>query len=136
MYTWVSPPLLLSRRAGAQRVSSLEMVPAMAAVARHCVRANGMDGKVVLVDRGSTIDGEMAKGPERGKKRAQVLWGRIVTPLNIAIQVNSPGTDTLGAAGLDGSIDVLSVNPDRDAHDHVLRPLRDLAVAAHEVGSL
>lgn len=65
----------------------------------------GMDGKVVLVDRGSTIDGEMAKGPERGKKRAQVLWGRIVTPLNIAIQVNSPGTDTLGAAGLDGSID-------------------------------
>lgn len=65
----------------------------------------GMDGRVVLIDRGSTVDGEIAKGPERGKTRAPVLWGRIVTPLHVAIQVNSPGTDTLGAAGLTGSID-------------------------------
>ncbi|HDR9474414.1 TrbI/VirB10 family protein [Burkholderia multivorans] len=65
----------------------------------------GMDGRVVLIDRGSTVDGELARGPERGKKRAAVLWGRIVTPYNVAIQVNSPGTDTLGAPGLTGSID-------------------------------
>lgn len=65
----------------------------------------GMDGRVVLIDRGSTIDGELAKGPDRGKRRAQVLWGRIVTPYHVSIEANSPGTDTLGAAGLEGSID-------------------------------
>ncbi|QDS32411.1 TrbI/VirB10 family protein [Burkholderia contaminans] len=65
----------------------------------------GMDSRVVLIDRGSTVDGEISKGPERGKARAPVLWGRIVTPLHVAIQVNSPGTDTLGAAGITGSID-------------------------------
>lgn len=65
----------------------------------------GMDGRVVLIDRGSTVDGELAKGPDRGKRRAQVLWGRIVTPYNVHIEANSPGTDTLGAAGLEGSID-------------------------------
>ena len=32
---------MMAMRAGARRVSSLEMVPAMAAVARHCVSANG-----------------------------------------------------------------------------------------------
>ena len=31
---------------------------------------------------------------------------------------------------------VLAVDADRDAHDHVLGPLGDVAVAAHEVGSL
>ena len=31
---------------------------------------------------------------------------------------------------------VLSMNTDRDAHDHVLGPFRDVAVAAHQVGPL
>ena len=34
---------------------------------------------------------------------------------------------------LDGRVDVTPVNPDRDPHNHVLRPLRDLAVAAHQI---
>ena len=29
---------------------------------------------------------------------------------------------------------VLAVDADRDAHDHVLGPFRDVAVAAHQVG--
>ena len=37
---------------------------------------------------------------------------------------------------LDRGIYITPVNADRDAHDHVLRPLRDLAVAAHQVASL
>jgi type IV secretion system protein VirB10 len=64
-----------------------------------------MDGTTVLVEAGSTVDGEIPKGPDRGKKRAAVLWGRIVTNDHVTISVNSPGTDTLGAAGLTGSID-------------------------------
>ena len=31
---------------------------------------------------------------------------------------------------------VRAVDADRDAHDHVLGPFRDVAVAAHQVGSL
>ena len=31
---------------------------------------------------------------------------------------------------------VLAVDADRDAHDHVLGPFRDVAVAAHQVGPL
>ena len=33
-------------------------------------------------------------------------------------------------------VDVRAVDADRDAHDHVLGPFRDVAVAAHEVGPL
>ena len=38
--------------------------------------------------------------------------------------------------GLDRGINIRTVNTNGHAHDHVLRPLRDLAVAAHQVGSL
>ena len=38
--------------------------------------------------------------------------------------------------GLDRRVDVLPMNTNRDAHDHVLGPFRDVAVAAHEVGPL
>ena len=31
---------------------------------------------------------------------------------------------------------VLAVDADRDAHDHVLGPFRDVAVAAHQIGPL
>ena len=37
--------------------------------------------------------------------------------------------------GLDGGVDVLAVNADRNSHNHVLGPLRDLAVAAHQVAT-
>ena len=37
---------MMAVRAGAKRVSSLEMVPAMAAVARHVIDANGMSGAI------------------------------------------------------------------------------------------
>ena len=36
--------------------------------------------------------------------------------------------------GLDRGIYITPVNADRNPHNHVLRPLRDLAVAAHQVG--
>ena len=38
--------------------------------------------------------------------------------------------------GLDGRVDVLAVDADRDPHNHVLRPLGDLAVAAHQIATL
>ena len=35
--------------------------------------------------------------------------------------------------GLDRSINIRTMNADRDPHNHVLGPLRDLAVAAHQI---
>ncbi|ACD21637.1 TrbI/VirB10 family protein [Paraburkholderia phytofirmans] len=63
-----------------------------------------MDGNVILIDAGSTVDGEVTKGPERGKKRQAALWGRLVMPDNTTIELDSPATDTLGAGGMTGSI--------------------------------
>ena len=37
--------------------------------------------------------------------------------------------------GLDRGIDVRTMNTNGHAHDHVLRPLRDLAVAAHQIAT-
>ena len=65
----------------------------------------GMDGNVILIDAGSTVDGEVTRAPERGKKRQPALWGRIVAPDNTTIALDSPATDTLGAGGMAGSID-------------------------------
>lgn len=45
---------MMAVRAGATRVSSLEMVPAMAAVARHCVQANGMADRIRIHEMKST----------------------------------------------------------------------------------
>lgn len=64
-----------------------------------------MDGTVILVDAGATIDGELTKTPARGKKHAAALWGRITEPDGVVINVDSPATDTLGAGGMTGSID-------------------------------
>ena len=45
---------MMAARAGARRVTSLDMVPAMAAVARHIVAANGMDGVISVLNKKST----------------------------------------------------------------------------------
>ena len=54
---------MMAVRAGAERVSSLEMVPAMAAVARHCVRANCMSDRITVHEMKSTdIEAEALGG--------------------------------------------------------------------------
>ena len=45
---------MMAVRAGAARVSSLEMVPAMAAVARHCIAANGFGAAIKVHELKST----------------------------------------------------------------------------------
>ncbi|MBZ2207143.1 type IV secretion system protein VirB10 [Massilia soli] len=61
--------------------------------------------KLVLLDAGSKIVGQYAGGLKQGQARIFVLWTRIETPQGIVIQLDSPGTDALGAGGLNGYVD-------------------------------
>jgi type IV secretion system protein VirB10 len=63
------------------------------------------DGKVVLMEAGTTMEGEYAQGLQAGQNAIFTLWSRAVTPNFISVQLNSPGTDALGRAGTSGYVD-------------------------------
>jgi type IV secretion system protein VirB10 len=66
----------------------------------------GDDGRVLLVERGSHLDGEYRISTVRpGTVRIPVLWTRIRTPLGVTVDVESPGTGQLGESGIDGYVD-------------------------------
>jgi type IV secretion system protein VirB10 len=64
------------------------------------------DGRVLLVERGSHMDGEYRAASVRpGTVRIPVLWTRIRTPLGITVDIDSPGTGQLGESGIEGYVD-------------------------------
>ncbi len=64
------------------------------------------DGRVLLVERGSHMDGEYRVTSLRpGAIRIPVLWTRIRTPLGVIADIESPGTGQLGESGIDGHVD-------------------------------
>ena len=64
------------------------------------------DGKVVLAERGSHLDGEYRVVQVRpGVTRIPVLWTRLRTPLGVAVELDSPGTGPLGESGIGGYVD-------------------------------
>lgn len=63
------------------------------------------DGKVTMMERGTTVDGEYKKGVDRGVRAAFVLWTRAVTPDGVYINLDSPATDGLGRSGVPGEVD-------------------------------
>jgi len=64
-----------------------------------------MDGKVVLMEAGTTLEGEYSQGLQHGQRSIFTLWSRAVTPHFVSVQLNSPGTDALGRAGTAGEVD-------------------------------
>jgi type IV secretion system protein VirB10 len=58
------------------------------------------DGSQVLLPRGSRLVGQYTNSIQQGQQRVFVVWQRVIRPDHIDIQLNSPGTDTLGTAGL------------------------------------
>jgi type IV secretion system protein VirB10 len=64
-----------------------------------------MDGKVVLMETGTTLEGEYTQGLQAGQRTIFTLWTRAVTPNFVSVPLNSPGTDALGRAGTSGQID-------------------------------
>jgi type IV secretion system protein VirB10 len=65
----------------------------------------GFDGQAVLIPRGSRLIGQYRSEVALGQSRALVVWTRLIRPDGVSIQLASPGTDTLGRAGLDGEVD-------------------------------
>ena len=69
------------------------------------VRGSDPRGTVVLIDRGSTLFGEVARGVVNGLDRAFVLWHSVRTPDGVQASLDSPATDEIGANGLDIELD-------------------------------
>ncbi|MBT9552979.1 MAG: type IV secretion system protein VirB10 [Hydrogenophaga sp.] len=64
------------------------------------------NGRVLLVERGSHLDGEYRIASVRpGTVRIPVLWTRIRTPHGVTVDIESPGTGQLGESGIDGHVD-------------------------------
>lgn len=64
------------------------------------------DGRVLLIERGSHMDGEYRVASIKpGSVSIPVLWTRIRTPHGITVDIDSPGTGRLGEAGIEGYVD-------------------------------
>ncbi len=58
------------------------------------------DDSTLLLPRGSKLIGQYTNNISQGQTRVFVVWQRLIRPDGIDIELNSPGTDPLGAAGL------------------------------------
>jgi len=64
------------------------------------------DGHVLLIDRGSHMDGEYRIVQVRpGLTRIPVLWTRVRTPTGAFVDLDSPATGPLGESGIGGYVD-------------------------------
>ena len=70
------------------------------------IDVRGTTGRVVLLDRGTKIVGQIQGGLLQGQNRLFVNWTRAETPNpdHVVITLNSPGADVIGEPGLDGDI--------------------------------
>ena len=63
------------------------------------------NAKTLLIEKGSKITGMYSGSVKNGNRRLQIIWDRIITPFDLAIDLNSPSTDRLGANGVTGKVD-------------------------------
>ena len=57
------------------------------------------NGKVLLLERGSKVEGEYVATVQQGQRRLFVLWQRVRTPNGPTIALDSPAADGLGTMG-------------------------------------
>lgn len=65
----------------------------------------GATNNVVLLDRGTTVIGEIQRGLQQGDARVFVIWNRAETPHHAVVSLASPGADELGRSGMPGTVD-------------------------------
>jgi type IV secretion system protein VirB10 len=63
------------------------------------------DGRVLLVERGSHLDGEYSAQVNQGQTRVAMIWSRLRLPNGVTVDLESPGTGPLGEAGVGGYVD-------------------------------
>ncbi|WP_071058038.1 type IV secretion system protein VirB10 [Pelistega sp. MC2] len=63
------------------------------------------DGKVLLIERGSEVIGEQTAGLTQGQARIFIMWNTVETPKGVRIEIGSPSSDALGAAGQEAQVD-------------------------------
>lgn len=64
------------------------------------------DGKVVLVERGSHLDGEYRmQSVKPGLTRIPVMWTRMLLPNGVPVDLESPAVGQLGESGIGGHVD-------------------------------
>lgn len=72
-------------------------------VTAHVYSANG---RTLLIEKMSEVTGEYAVSTiQAGQRNVQVLWTRLRKPGGVTIELASPSTDGMGAAGLTGEVD-------------------------------
>ena len=103
----VAPSLTLPRGTNftcalMNRIVSEESGPVSCVVARNVY---GHDGRVLLIERGSHLDGAYHASSRVGQSRIAVAWERLRMPNGVIVDLGSPATGPLGEAGVDGFVD-------------------------------
>lgn len=64
----------------------------------------GNTGQKLLIPKGSQLIGQYNSGIGLGQRRLFVMWTRLIRPDGVSVMLGSPGTDSLGTAGLDADV--------------------------------
>lgn len=59
-----------------------------------------LSGGNLLLPKGSSLVGQYSSGIVQGQRRFLVAWNRVERPDGVIVSLNSPGTDSLGRAGI------------------------------------
>ncbi len=88
-----------------------------------------------LIPAGSRLIGQYTSlaGNGRATERVFVIWNRIITPQGTSLMLNSPGTDTLGRAGI--AADVVNTHFFRTFSTAALLSLMAATTASYQVDS-
>lgn len=62
------------------------------------------NGKVLLMERGSTVFGEQNVQMTQGKARISILWAKVETPKGVSVSLDSPATGQLGEMGIEAKV--------------------------------
>jgi len=103
----VAPTLTLPRGTSfscalSSKIISEQMGPVSCVVLRNVY---GSDGRVLLIERGSHLDGGYQAQVRVGASRISVAWERLRMPSGVVVDLTSPSTGPLGEAGVGGFVD-------------------------------